>query len=78
MRLSEGKKPFFYYNKTVLLPLCDNKCDWIKHKSDINCLTKIWQYVVSLIYCIDKSKNTKFTLYYMDKQVWYLHQIINF
>ena len=40
--------------KTVLLPLCDNKCDYNK-------FTKIWQDVVSLIDCIDKSKNTKFT-----------------
>jgi hypothetical protein len=30
-------------------------------KSVINCYTKIWQDVVSLIDCIDKSKNTKFT-----------------
>ena len=37
------------------------KCDWNKQKSVINCFTKIWQYVVSLIYCIDKNKNTKFT-----------------
>jgi hypothetical protein len=43
-------------NKTVLLPLCDNKCDWNKQKSVINRFTKIWQYVVSLIYCIDKNK----------------------
>ena len=64
MRLSGGKKPVIltnHYNKTVLLPLCDNKCDYNKQKSDINCLTKIWQYVVSLIYCIDKNKKTKFT-----------------
>ena len=30
MRLSGGKKPVIltnYYNKTVLLLLCDNKCD---------------------------------------------------
>jgi hypothetical protein len=43
MRLSGRKKPVIitnYYNKTVLLPLCDNKCDWNKQKSDINCLTK--------------------------------------
>jgi hypothetical protein len=61
MKLSGEKKPVIitnYYNKTVLLPLCDNKCDWNKQKSHINCLTKIWQYVVSLIYCIDK-KNHK-------------------
>jgi hypothetical protein len=51
----------YYYNKTVLLPLCDNKCDGNKQESDINCLTKMWQYVVSLIYCIDKNKNTTFT-----------------
>ena len=64
MRLSGGKKPVIItnnINKTVLLPLCDNKCDWNKQKSVINCFTKIWQYVVSLIYCIDKNKNTKFT-----------------
>ena len=64
MKLSGGKKPVIitnYYNTTVLLPLCDNKCDWNKQKSDINCLTKIWQYVGSLIYCIDNNKNTKFT-----------------
>jgi hypothetical protein len=63
MKLSGGKKPVItnYYNKTVLLPLCDNKCDWNKQKSAINCFTKIWQYVVSLIYCIDKNKNNKFT-----------------
>jgi hypothetical protein len=30
-------------------------------KSVINCFTKIWQDVVSLIDCIDKSKNTKLT-----------------
>jgi hypothetical protein len=62
MRLSGGKKTVIIknsINKTVLLPLCDNKCDWNKQKSVIN--TKIWQYVVSLIYCIDKNKNTKFT-----------------
>ena len=50
-------------NKTVfvskLLPLCDNKCDWNKQKSVINCFTKIWQYLISLIYCIDKNKNIK-------------------
>jgi hypothetical protein len=50
-----------HINKTVLWPLFDNKCDWNKQKSVINCSTKIWQYVVSLIYCIDKNKNTKFT-----------------
>ena len=53
MRLSGGKKPVIltnYYNKTVLLLLCDNKCDWNKQKSVIDCFTKIWQYVVSLIY----------------------------
>jgi hypothetical protein len=41
-------------------------------KSVINCVTKIWQDVVSLIDCIDKSKNTKFTrlnTFYMGKQV---------
>jgi hypothetical protein len=48
-------------NKTVLLPLCDNKCDYNKLKSVINCFTKIWQNVVGLIDCIDKSKNTTFT-----------------
>ena len=64
MRLSGGKKPVIItnsINKTVLLPFCDYKCDWNKQKSVINCFTKIWQYVVSLIYCIDKNKNTKFT-----------------
>jgi hypothetical protein len=43
MRLSGGKKPVIitnYYNKSVLLPLCNNKCDWNKLKSDISCLTK--------------------------------------
>ena len=41
MKLSGGKKPVIitnYYNKTVLLPLSDNKCDWNKQKSLINCL----------------------------------------
>ena len=47
--------------KLYLLPFCDNTCDWNKQKSDIYILTKIWQYVVSLIYCIDKNKNTNFT-----------------
>ena len=64
MRLSGGKKPVIltnYYNKTVLLLLCDNKCDWNKQKLVINCVAKIWQYAVSLIYCIDKNENTKFT-----------------
>ena len=47
MRLSGGKKPVIltnHYNKTVLLPLCDNKCDWNKQKSVINCFTKITKY----------------------------------
>jgi hypothetical protein len=38
MRLSGEKKPVIltnYYNKTVLLPLCDNKCNWNKQKSVI-------------------------------------------
>ena len=57
MRLSGLKNPVIItnsINKTVLLPLCDNKL-----KSVINCFTKIWQNVISLIDCIDKSKNTK-------------------
>ena len=75
MRLSGYEKHVIItnsINKTVLLPLCDNKCDWNKLKSVINCFTKIWQDVVSLIDCIDKSKNTKFTglnTFYVGKQV---------
>jgi hypothetical protein len=44
MRISGGEKPVVItnsINKTVLLPFCDNKCDWNKQKSVINCLTKI-------------------------------------
>ena len=70
MRLAGGGGTGHYYkyicsiNKTVLLPFCDNKCDWNKQKSVINCLQKYgstFLYVVSLIYCIEKNKNTKFT-----------------
>jgi hypothetical protein len=50
-------------------------------KMQNNLPTKIWQYVVSLIY-IASTKTTPnsldFIFYYMGKQVQCLHQIINF
>jgi hypothetical protein len=69
MRLSGGEKPVIItnsINKTVLLKLyCYHSVIInvieIKQKSVINCFTKIWQYVASLMFCIDKNKNTKFT-----------------
>ena len=61
MRLSGGKNPVIItnsINKTVLSPFCDNKCDCNKQKSVINCFTKIWQYVVSLILTKTKTPNS--------------------
>ena len=43
MRLSGEKKPVIITNSintTVLLPFCDNKCDWNKQKSVINVFYK--------------------------------------
>jgi hypothetical protein len=84
MRLSGGKNlsllqiastKLYCYHSVII-----NVIEY-KQKSVINCFTKIWQYVVSLIYCID-NKNTTMVLYqilyYVGKQVQCLHQIINF